>query len=229
MLACVAGSVLWMNNWLVQSFRALDSHRTQKLNWRAEKHYFPSNCRFAIFTNKIICSTLALYVANLGMDVIIIGVAQALFKKISIILALFGTKQALLFKHLMLFLRALSVRAYFEQPGPDWHLNQDLDWQLVGQLSRVSINTWICMSAKISQLLVKYWSSIHGDVDQDASQGCWWALDRVDAFSTHDTFNLVPLLLLPLNYHSLLKISVIRFLLRQIQTRKQLMNQLNYY
>ena len=28
MLACVAGSILWMNNWQVESFRALDSHRT---------------------------------------------------------------------------------------------------------------------------------------------------------------------------------------------------------
>ena len=28
MLACVAGSMLWKNNWQVQSFRTLDSHRT---------------------------------------------------------------------------------------------------------------------------------------------------------------------------------------------------------
>ena len=28
MLACVADSVLWINNWQVQSFRALDSYRT---------------------------------------------------------------------------------------------------------------------------------------------------------------------------------------------------------
>ena len=28
MLACVVGSMLWMNNWQVQSFRTLDSHRT---------------------------------------------------------------------------------------------------------------------------------------------------------------------------------------------------------
>ena len=45
------------------------------LNWRAEK-YFLSKYRFAIFTNKIIRSTLTLYVANLGIDVIIIRVAQ---------------------------------------------------------------------------------------------------------------------------------------------------------
>ena len=36
---------------------------------RAEKHYFLSKYPFAIFTNKIICSTLTLYIANLGIDV----------------------------------------------------------------------------------------------------------------------------------------------------------------
>ena len=46
------------------------------LNWCAEKHYFLSKYRFANFTNEIIRSTLPLYVANLGIDVIIIGVAQ---------------------------------------------------------------------------------------------------------------------------------------------------------
>ena len=54
------------------------------LNWRAEKHYFLSKCRFAIFTNKIIRSTLTLYVANLGIDVIIIGVAQQRKPKFSL-------------------------------------------------------------------------------------------------------------------------------------------------
>ena len=49
---------------------------SELLNWRAEKHYFLSKYRFAIFTNKIIRSTLTLYVANLGIDVIIIGVSQ---------------------------------------------------------------------------------------------------------------------------------------------------------
>ena len=40
---------------------------------------------------------------------------RALFKKkISIILALFLAKNKHCFKHLMLFLRALSVRAYFQ-------------------------------------------------------------------------------------------------------------------
>ena len=46
------------------------------LNWRAEKHYFLSKYRFAIFMHKIICSTLTRYVANLGIDVIIISTAQ---------------------------------------------------------------------------------------------------------------------------------------------------------
>ena len=82
MLACVAGSMLWMNNWQVQSFRALDSHRTtvktSELAHRNTFIYFLSKYRFAIFMSKIIHSTLhvTLYVANLGIDVIIIGVAQ---------------------------------------------------------------------------------------------------------------------------------------------------------
>ena len=54
------------------------------LNWRTEKHYFPSKYRFAIFTNKIIRSTLPLYVANLGIDAIIIGVAQQQKPKFSL-------------------------------------------------------------------------------------------------------------------------------------------------
>ena len=54
------------------------------LNWRTEKHYFPSKYRFAIFTNKIIHSTLPLYVANLGIDAIIIGVAQQQKPKFSL-------------------------------------------------------------------------------------------------------------------------------------------------
>ena len=76
-----------MNNWQVQSFRALDSHRTplKLLNWRAEKHYFLSKYRFAIFTNKIIPSTLTLYVANFGIDVIIVGVAQQRKPKFSLL------------------------------------------------------------------------------------------------------------------------------------------------
>ena len=75
-----------MNIWQVQSFCDLDSHRTavKTLNWRTEKHYFPSKYRFAIFTNKIIRSTLPLYVANLGIDAIIIGVAQQQKPKFSL-------------------------------------------------------------------------------------------------------------------------------------------------
>ena len=87
MLACVADSVLWINNWQVQSFRALDSHRTavKTSELARRKHYFLSKCRFAIFTNKIIRSTLTLYVANLGIDVIIIGVAQQRKPKFSLL------------------------------------------------------------------------------------------------------------------------------------------------
>ena len=78
MLACVSGSMFWMNNWQVESFTPLilTEPLSKLLNWRAEKHYFLSKYRFAIFTNKVICSTLTLYIANLGIDVIIIGVAQ---------------------------------------------------------------------------------------------------------------------------------------------------------
>ena len=53
--------------------------------------------------------------------------------------------------------------------------------------SYVSINTWICMSAKIRWLLGKCWPSIHGDVNQDASQVCWLALDHADALSWPNT------------------------------------------
>ena len=77
MLVYVAGSMLWMNNWQVQSFRAHDSHRTAVKTSELAR-------RFAIFTNKIICSTLTLYVANLGIDVIIIGVAQQRKPKFSL-------------------------------------------------------------------------------------------------------------------------------------------------
>jgi len=50
----------------------------------AEKHSFPSKYRFMIFTNKIICSTLTLYVANIGIDIIIIGMAQQWKPKFSL-------------------------------------------------------------------------------------------------------------------------------------------------
>ena len=54
MLACVDGSMLWMNNLQVQSFRALDSFQ------------------------------LTLYIANLGINVIFIGVAQQRKPKFSL-------------------------------------------------------------------------------------------------------------------------------------------------
>ena len=54
----------------------LTEQPSELLNWHAEKHYFLSKYQFAIFTNKTIRSTLTLYVANLGIDVIIMGVAQ---------------------------------------------------------------------------------------------------------------------------------------------------------
>ena len=54
------------------------------LNWHAEKHYFLSKYRFAIFTNKVICSTLTLYITNLGIDVRIIGMAQQRKPKFSL-------------------------------------------------------------------------------------------------------------------------------------------------
>ena len=55
MLACVAGSMLWINNLQVQSFRALDSFQ------------------------------LTLYIANLGINVIFIGVAQQRKPKFSLL------------------------------------------------------------------------------------------------------------------------------------------------
>ena len=72
MLACVGYSMLWMNNWQVQRFRALDSHRTtiKTSELARQKHSLLSKYQFTIFVNKIIRSTLTLYVATIGMDVI---------------------------------------------------------------------------------------------------------------------------------------------------------------
>ena len=70
-----------MNNWQVQSFRALDSHRTavRTSELARRKTLFSFKLSIRDFQkNKTIRSTLTLYmyVANLGIDVIIIGVAQ---------------------------------------------------------------------------------------------------------------------------------------------------------
>ena len=73
-----------MNNWQAESFRTLDSHRTAVKTSELACRKTLSKYRFAIFTNKIIRSTLTLYVANLGIDVIIIGVAQQRKPKFSL-------------------------------------------------------------------------------------------------------------------------------------------------
>ena len=110
MLACVTGSMLWMNNWQVQVFTPLILiEPLSKLpNWRAEKHYFLSKYRFSIFTNKIIRSTLTLYVANLGINVIIIGVAQQRKPKFSLLCKIFTKLHNLPSKNIPFFQNADS-------------------------------------------------------------------------------------------------------------------------
>ena len=91
MLACLACSMLWMNNWQVQSLCTLWNPR----DWHAEKHSFLSKYWFTIFTNKIIHSTiveetnydstLTQYVSYRGIDVKILGVAQQWKQKFSLL------------------------------------------------------------------------------------------------------------------------------------------------
>ena len=99
MLACVACNMLWMNNWLVQILCALDSHRTaiktsqlvppkNVLLFQNTDSRFSQNNSF--HHNSICCKhrhRLVRWVlnkqdegllrkSNIGIDVIIIGIAQ---------------------------------------------------------------------------------------------------------------------------------------------------------
>ena len=68
-----------MNNWQVQSFRALDSHRTaiKALELARQKTFFALKIQIYDFCKQnTIHSTLTLYIATMGVDVKIIGVTQ---------------------------------------------------------------------------------------------------------------------------------------------------------
>ena len=74
MLACVPSGMLWMNNWQVQSFCILDSHRTavKTSGLAPPKNFY----QFMIFTNIMFLLDITLYIWDIGIDVIIIRVAQ---------------------------------------------------------------------------------------------------------------------------------------------------------
>ena len=77
MLTCVA-CFGWTGKYKVFPPLILTEPPSKLLNWSAEKHFL-SKYQFAIFTNKIIRSTLTLYLANQDIDVItdvITNVAQ---------------------------------------------------------------------------------------------------------------------------------------------------------
>ena len=76
MLACVACFGWTTGKYKVFAPLILTEFLSKLLNWRAKKHSFLSKYRFTIFMNKIICSFSTLYLANRGIDVIIIGLAQ---------------------------------------------------------------------------------------------------------------------------------------------------------
>ena len=76
MLACVAGSMLWVKNWQVQGFCNLDSHRIALNTSELEDWKTFSSFKIQIYdfheNNNLF--HLTLQVANIGIGVIIIGV-----------------------------------------------------------------------------------------------------------------------------------------------------------
>ena len=97
MLACLACSMLWMNNWQVHSLCTLDSHRTAvKPSGLARRKTFFSfkilihdfheqNNSFHIVEETNYDSTLTQYVSYRGIDVKILGVAQQWKQKFSLL------------------------------------------------------------------------------------------------------------------------------------------------
>ena len=77
MLTCVACSMLWMNNWQVQSFRALFSHRIAvKISELAcRKTFFSFKIPIQNFHKNNNSFHLTLEVANISISVTIIGLA----------------------------------------------------------------------------------------------------------------------------------------------------------
>ena len=74
MLACVACFGWTTGKYKVFVPLILTEFLSKLLNLRAKKHSFLSKDQFTIFMNKIICSFSTLYVANRGIDVIMIGI-----------------------------------------------------------------------------------------------------------------------------------------------------------
>ena len=76
-----------MNNWQLESFRNLDSHSSTAIKTSelaSQKTLFSFKTPICNFHEKIIRSTLTIYVADLGIDVVIIGVAQQRKPKFSL-------------------------------------------------------------------------------------------------------------------------------------------------
>ena len=100
MLACVASGMLWMNNWQVQSFCVLDFHRTSvKTSGPATPKNF---YRFMIFTNIMFLLDITLYIADIGIDIIIIRVAQKWKPKFSPVRNFHRCSQLAIAKHFFL-------------------------------------------------------------------------------------------------------------------------------